>query len=210
MTTFAIVPIDQIHMLVAPHVEAVLAPMGFECQKPLHWLRSSDAPIRQIFCFRQWKGGAIAPAWGVSLDFVPHLSGGMVKWHRTPKSAQLDLIVDARDKKLDMSYTYGPEQISLRAPDVIRDAVPRADEFWARSRSIHELPSAVEWIKRYLSTGLGFYNYVPHPIAYAFILAKTGNLALAQAELDKYLISSGASDLAREKLEVVLIAASGS
>ncbi|MDT3723198.1 hypothetical protein RND78_27265, partial [Pseudomonas oryzihabitans] len=61
---FAVVRIDQIHEIVAPIVEARLHALGFEIQGPLHWLRSDDAPIRQIFCLRQWKGDALAPAWG--------------------------------------------------------------------------------------------------------------------------------------------------
>ncbi|OPK06916.1 hypothetical protein BZ164_00785, partial [Pseudomonas veronii] len=43
-----------------------------------HGARS--APIRQLFRLEQCKGGALAPSWALSLDFVPHLSGNEIKW----------------------------------------------------------------------------------------------------------------------------------
>ena len=115
-TAFEIMRIDQIHAIVSPTVESLLQPLGFEVQGPLSWLRSADAPIRQVFRLAQWKGGALAPSWGVSLDFVPHLCGNDFKWHRTAKSARPDLTFDVRDRAFDISYHYGPETIEKCAP----------------------------------------------------------------------------------------------
>ena len=54
--------------------------------------------------------------------------------------------------------------------------------------SIEDVVAAFEWLRAYLSTGgLGFYNYVQHPIALAFVLAKTGDVAGARRELDRFL-----------------------
>ena len=126
---FAIVRIDQIHEIVAPAVESLLQPLGFEVQNPLSWLRSVDAPIRQMFCLKQWKGGVLTPAWGLSLDFVPHLSGNEIKWHRTPKSAQFDLTFDMRDRAFDISYSHGPDVIASSAPKILRAAIENAESF---------------------------------------------------------------------------------
>lgn len=188
MSHFELLSRAQIHDLVGPVVGAKLAPEGFDEVDTLKWVRSVDAPIRQVFLFSQWKGGAIAPIWGVSLDFVPHISGAKVKWHRTAKSAMPDLVVDARDRALDMPYHAGPEPIRERAFEVVSNAVIRAREFWDRSRRIADLPAAFDWLRSYLSTGgLGFYNYVQHPIAHAFVLSATGRLADANSELERFI-----------------------
>jgi hypothetical protein len=75
------------HALLHADVECVLAPRGFEPAADLKWVRGQDAPVRQLFGFAKWKGGVMAPRWGVSLDFAPHLSGAQLKWHRSNKTA---------------------------------------------------------------------------------------------------------------------------
>ena len=107
MREFNLLSIATTHQHIAPVVEAQLSALGFALQKPLHWIRSADAPIRQMFRYGQLKGGALAPQWGFSLDFVPHLSGGKVKWHRTEKSALFDAFVDGQGSELSLSYMWG-------------------------------------------------------------------------------------------------------
>src|SRR5262245_63517673 len=130
MSSFEVVATDQIHQIIAPIAEQLLVPLGFESHRPLHWLKSDDAPIRQVFCLRQWKGGALAPAWGLSLDFVPHVSGSRLRWHRTVKSARLDITVNAHGRDLDMSYIRGAEPVLSLAAVVASKAVTLAIELW--------------------------------------------------------------------------------
>ena len=205
---FEIVRIDQIHEIVSPTVESLLQPLGFEVQGPLSWLRSVDVPIRQIFCLRQWKGGVVAPAWALSLDFVPHLSGNEIKWHRTSKSAQPDLTFDVRDRAFDIPYHYGTDAIESSAPSILRAAIPKAELFWSQARSIAELPDAFERVRQHLSTGgLGFYNYIQHPLAYAFVLAMNGKPDAAEKEFQRYL--PRLSETARKKLRKLFIGMGG-
>ncbi|MGY4495452.1 hypothetical protein [Pseudomonas sp. TE3610] len=200
---FALVRIDKIHEIVSPIIEGRLHALGFEAQAPLHWLRSTDAPIRQIFCLRQWKGGALAPAWGLSLDFVPHVSGSNVKWHKTFKSAQLDLTWDARNKAWNIPYCYGPEIIETKAHEVLSAAIAEAELFWEKAQLIADLPSAFERVKQRLSSGgLGFYNYVQHPLAYAFVLALNGSQQAAEEEFQRYY--SCTPEPVRQKLQTLL------
>lgn len=203
-STFAIVRIDQIHEIIAPVVEPFLQPLGFEVQGPLTWLRNVDTPIRQIFCLKQWKGGALAPAWGLSLDFVPHLSGNQIKWHRTPKSARLDLTWDVRDQAMDISYVRGPEAVAHDAPRILEAALAKAETFWNGARAVSELPQAFEQVKQHLSSGgLGFYNYQQHPLAYAFVLAINGKPDAAEAEFQRF--AAGLSAQVSQKLHTLLL-----
>ncbi len=205
---FEIVRIDHIHEIVSPTVESLLQPLGFEVQGPLSWLRSADAPIRQLFRLVQWKGGALAPSWALSLDFVPHLSGNDFKWHRTSKSARPDLTFDVRDRAFDISYSYGPDTIERCAPDILRAVIPKAESFWNLARSIADLPCAFERGRQHLSTGgLGFYNYTQHSLAYAFVLAMNGKPDAAEEEFQRY--SQRLSVSAQKKLRKLFIEAGG-
>jgi len=185
---FEIVSIAAIHAILQPVVAASLAADGFEEAGPLKWVRSADAPVRQVFSFQQWKGGVLAPSWGLSLDFVPHVSGSRIKWHRTPRSAMLDLRVDAREPALELPYHHGTRPIVDRAADVVAGAVARARALWAMGHALDDLIRAFDWTKKYYAAtpGLGFYNFVQHPVALAFTYARLGKLAEANRELDEY------------------------
>jgi hypothetical protein len=185
---FEVVTKATCHAILQPVVAASLASEGFEEAGPLRWVRSADAPIRQMFCFSQWKGGQIAPSWGLSLDFVPHIVGGRLKWHRTPKSAMLDLCVDSRDRALDIPYHHGPEPIRRRAPQIVPAAVVQATELWQKYRTADGLVEAFLWAKQYYAAyrGLGFYNMTQHPLALAFAYACSGDLEKANREIDEH------------------------
>jgi len=70
---------------------------GFEAEKGLKWVRSAKPEIRDVIELYSVKGAAAAARWGVSLDFVPHVAAKRVRWHRTAKSAALDLVWDPLD-----------------------------------------------------------------------------------------------------------------
>lgn len=186
--SFDMVPLEAAHRILAPVVDATLDGRGFEIVAPLKWVRSDGSPIRQIFAFPAWKGGVIAPRWGLSFDFVPHVSGSSVRWHRTNKSAMFDLAVDARDRALDVCLIRGEQVVAQKSATIVETAISRADEFWQRVNSVEDVVAAFEWLRGYLSSGgLGFYNYVQHPIALAFVLARTGDAVGARRELDHFL-----------------------
>jgi hypothetical protein len=136
----------------------------------------------------QWKGGVIAPSWGLSLDFVPHVSGSRLRWHRTPKSAMLDLRVDSRDRALDLPYHRGSEPVRLGASRVAEAASEQALELWNSARSEAELLPAFRRVARYYAahSGLDFYAFVQHPLALAVLYARSQQNAAAMAELSRY------------------------
>jgi len=193
---FEMMTLEAAHRVISPSVEAALHSRGFEAVAPLKWVRFDGSPVRQMFAFPAWKGGVIAPRWGLSLDFVPHVTGSSVRWHRANKSAIFDLAVDARDKSLDVSLIRGEQAAFQSSPAIVEKAVARADEFWRRVNSVDDVVGAFEWLRGYLSTteGLGFYNYVQHPVALAFVLARTGNLVGARQELDRFLAGRSPED----------------
>lgn len=202
--TFDLLSNKKLHEIIFPVIESKLLPLGFVRQKHLTWLRSDDAPIRQVFTFVKWKGGVFAPRWGLSLDFVPHVvANATIKWHRTEKSANIDLIVDARGRDCDIPFISGPQEVSCRIEKVMQRVIPLATKLWDNTRCVRQIPAAFEWRKG--GKHSDFYRYFPHPIAYAFSLALNGRLTEAKIELDKYDISGRYASQVREKLSVMLI-----
>ncbi|RKF30558.1 hypothetical protein BCY88_12910 [Paraburkholderia fungorum] len=116
-----------------------------------------------------------------------------------------DLAVDARDRVLDVSLIRGENIVVQRSAAIVDKAVARADEFWRRVNSIEDVVAAFEWLRGYLSTGgLGFYNYVQHPIALAFVLARGGDVAGARRELDRFLARRSPEDPVSIRLSKLL------
>jgi hypothetical protein len=143
---------ERIHSIISPIVECTFRENGWKAIRPLFWVRSTDAPIRQLFWFTKWKGAAIAPGWGLSLDFVPHVSARKIAWHRTPKSACSDIGVEADEipevrDQTSMYYTAGPVHIANHAEGVVSAVAPIAEQFWDSFRTTDRLLEAVEYSK---------------------------------------------------------------
>ena len=122
----------------------------------------------------------------------------------------LDLRVDSRDRALDIPYHHGPQPMIECAPQVVRTAVTQADTFWNEYRTTGRLRDAFIWLRQYYATheGLGFYNFVQHPLALAFVYAMAGDLEEAYRELEEYGPSLDFADVG-EALRQRLAAAAG-
>ncbi len=195
LRSFELLPAKVIDEIVAPLLRAALEPHGFEAITPRKWVKSSSPPIRPIFELSAIGRGPskLSPCWGFSLDYVPHVSGGSVRWHRTPKTARFDICNAAIDAPSelpggsDILLVHGPAVVRFGAADLIPRAVARALEFWNLAASEADLPAVFEYLKRRPTERFGFYNYVQHPLAYAFTLARLGRRADAKRELKRFL-----------------------
>jgi len=119
--------------------------------------------------------------WGFSLDYVPHVEGGStVRWHRTYKSARLDLTIDPIDAgsgECVIAQDFFAEEaeavrkVSDRAHQVVdvleRDALPLLT-------TVDTVPQLEPLFVRWLDSParrFGFWNYLQAPLAYTFTLA---------------------------------------
>ncbi len=179
---------------VTPHLEA----LGFEEQKPLHWLRSDDQPVRQLFAFARWKAGGFAPRWGLSLDYVPHIAGSKVAWHRTEKSARFDILIEAHDYEdyVGTHHVFGEQHLAEHVEEIALAGLRRAEEFWRRFRTVRDMPDAVEWWKASFDKGGRYFLMKGNlQLTYAFSLAVNGRMQEARSTLEAYL----ERPMAREK-----------
>jgi len=94
--------------ITAPMLREWLEPLGLTEITPRRWIDGLKPPARRLF--ELWLGRAhLTVCWGFSLDFVPHVSGGSIRWHRSDKSAKLDVVIQPAEL-LKPCYLFGPER----------------------------------------------------------------------------------------------------
>jgi hypothetical protein len=167
---------------------------SFEPINRRSWVRSQKVPIREEVGVRALKGHRFVPAWSISLDFVPHVTEtGRIAWHRTAKQHRADLGVDPVDdpKRLRAGrlvvWGMGPQDGVRKALDRSAGlAVELAEQWFGRITDVPSLIPVFEEAERQPAVRFGFDDYVQHRLAYAFVLARTGNTERARTELDRW------------------------
>ena len=171
--------------IVARHLRDFLPSLGLTERAIRSWIDGSHFPVRRLFEIQLLKGASMKANWGFSLDFVPHISGGRVRWHRTDKTAMLDVVLDPKDLHTP-SYIHGPARLEEGLQRLLPEATARARESWRRGATFHGMLELIRDIQDKHTNYFSYQNYIQLPLAYAFLLAKTGDSEAAKTELDKY------------------------
>jgi hypothetical protein len=116
---------------------------------------------------------------------VPHISGG-IRWHRSDQTARLDVFVDP-EALPQPCFLYGPEQFRAELEALLPDAVAGAQRDWRKGSTYVGILGLIREIREKDTNCFGFLNYTQLPLAFAFLLAKTGDIRLAEEELEHYL-----------------------
>jgi len=210
------VPIAEFNSAVAQTLGVALASHGFEAVAPRRWVRSTRASIRDLLELQALKGMSYCPMWGISLDFVPHVTNrGDVKWHRSAKSARFDLVyrpIDfaptpaaSRDWSASTFATRAEVQEDLAR--VTRLVLDMALPFWDGISGIGDLARVYREHRRRTAVGLPFESFPQQCLASAFVFARCGDAA-AQPALDEFLRAFEVPPDTRKRLEQLLEAAS--
>lgn len=154
----------------------------FEPVTPRKWVRAARAPIREMFLIQSMNPIMFCAIWGVSLDYVPHLSGSSLRWHRTSKSALFDLNYDPLDYTAETAGWVATSAAEIAA--LLEKTVPLAFGFWT---STADLLAAFAEKERRPFVRFGFHNYVQQGLAYAFTLARAGRTEEARERLEGLL-----------------------
>jgi hypothetical protein len=174
--------------IVAPHLQEHLQPLGLTQVGARTWIDGSRPPVRRMFDLMLLKGASMRARWGFSLDFVPHISGGRIRWHRTNETAILDVIVDPTEKTLPpLSYIHGAVRLHDDLRLLLPAAVKKAKETWRRGEMESGLLELVREIREHNTNCFPFDMYTQLPLAYAFLSAKFGDLSSAEQELNRYV-----------------------
>src|SRR5436305_858012 len=92
--------------IVAAHLRRSLPALGLTEVTVRSWIDGSKPPVRRMFELQLLTGAGMKACWGFSLDFVPHVSAGRIRWHRSSKAALLDVIIDPKGLP-QPSYIHG-------------------------------------------------------------------------------------------------------
>jgi len=185
--------------IVSTHLQEHLPQAGLTERAPRSWVDGSQAPVRRLFEIQLLKGAAMKACWGWSLDFVPHISGGRVCWHRTDKTARLDIIIDPRGLP-QPSFLRGAAGLADALRRLLPEAMTRAVESWRRGATLQGMLDIIKDIRDQRTNAFYYDNYSQLPLAYAFLSAKTGDLKSADAELDRYAVRFSLDDEETAKL----------
>ncbi len=86
------------------------------------------------------------------------------------------------------------------AARVARQALGLALPWFGGVNSLADLAREFEAKKQRPFVRFGFYNYVQEPLAYAFVLARLGRWAEAEAELGRYLAGGRVREPVKDRL----------
>jgi len=150
------------------------------------WAEACDTPIRRIFQIRYLKGNTAVLSWGLSLSFLPVLQGSRLVYHRTARSARLDVREEPRDFRASFSSPTRFEYINCSeeffrssfAKYLIR-ITPEAVGWFERVRSLEDVEHELE--RQALNKDWAYRIRSPKPaFVLAFVKASRGDLKTAE------------------------------
>lgn len=125
----------------------------------------------------------VFPVWGLSLEFVPHVSGRdteTVKWHRTARSADPDLrYCEVEDPsrgfrpKFAIPTIEGRERLEEACRSARVNVLPRAMALFEAVSDLRDIDALFQHEERVARWGT-FWNQPQVSLAYSFYLAKMG------------------------------------
>jgi hypothetical protein len=167
---------------------------GFAFARKGVLLKQATPDIGHVIKLVQYKGGEYGFRWGVSLSYVPHEWKNRVAWHRTAKSARLDLSdrveVDLEnrdelpgDELLYASYIHGENQFTRelkRAWGHLNSVI------FASLEQLSDLAGVLAKAEQQEArTWRGPRHWPPPALVHAFTMAKLGRREEAAKELEE-------------------------
>ncbi len=191
-------PANDLESELGVHFDSSLAALGFQRFAGRRWVRDTKVPIREVLTLKALKGQQYVVTWGVSLDFVPHVQGTKLRWHRTSASVHEDLGIDPMDfpdRGRASRLLFSRSNTASLSADVQRVSVAAIDEsgaWFERVRDIRSLIPLYREAEAATTCRFGFDNYTQYRLGYAFALAAVGQGEESRRQLDTWLNLHGA------------------
>jgi hypothetical protein len=186
MTEYELLSSAERDLVIARHLREWLTPLGLEENTARVWVDGSKPPARRMFEFQLLKGAGMKACWGFSLDFVPHISAGRLRWHRSNKSARLDVVIDPKGM-LQPSNLHGRQRLNADLTQLMPEAVQRAKADWKLGENLEGILELVRSLRDQRLNCFGYEMYVQLPLAFAFLSAKVGDRHDAEQTLTGYI-----------------------
>lgn len=184
-----IVPASAIYQI----FESVVKVTGFQMARKGVLAKQVSADVIHLITLMPFKGAAYGFRWGVSLPYVPHYRENKLRWHRSIRSAVLDLWDQRTDLPSELKITGTGRNSSVPS----RLHGPKLFEQNLR-REWREIESTVgQWLdnvsdligvlsmssKQMERIWTGPRHFPPPSLIHAFTLARMGHTAEAEAQL---------------------------
>lgn len=124
-----------------------VAPFGLHHQSSMDWTEQESNLMGFRKVFRIHDAGSMRPLtvnWGYSIDFVPHVEGTRLRWHRTFASARRDLWYVPSNDMPRAHRAFGKATFEASVPHMISDGLQRARAFWDRQHNLDDLAKLLE------------------------------------------------------------------
>jgi hypothetical protein len=207
-----LIPGTEFNAAIAASLGAALEREGFQQVGTRRWVRSAVVAIRHIVELQALKGLSYCPMWGLSLDFVPHVTGsGQVRWHRTAKSARFDLVYRPVDYELNdeasRQWAVSPfatrDELAHDLRCVTALTTAQSAPFWERARALDDLPELYADQRARENHGLPFDCFSQQRLAQAFVLARCGRPEAREC-LREYVVAYQVEPEAARRLHELL------
>jgi hypothetical protein len=166
---------------------------GFEQIKPGVVARIVEDGIVQLAKLLSLKDGTYSLHWGVSLPWMPHEFQPKPKWHRTLKSARMDLFEwpltlppapGESPNEWYVNLSHGPQYMEVTFDAMWRRLGPRMNAFFERVRTAAAVMATAQ---AQCADKDNTYHHDPHPqLVLAFTAAQRGDPTAAAQALDHY------------------------
>ncbi len=181
-----------IDSVLAEIFDAPLSSAGFKRVRPRFHVRTRLPEMNDVIEFHRGNLD-LAFVWGPSLNFVPHVTNGVenVRWHRTPKSAAIDLHYSGFGKNPETGWsiqTTQGEQTLLQSAQLTRaKMLPKALAYFESIRLFSDL--GAKFREAAIPNDWGWSLETSHQVhlAYSFYLAKSGHENEARKMMSAWL-----------------------
>jgi len=196
---FELCPPGQIDAVIGEVFDNALTEAGFQKARTRVFVRSRLAEVRDVIEFYTDHLN-LNFVWGLSLNFVPHLTGGVgaLRWHRTVKSARADLRYSGFGRNplpgWSIVATQGEAELRRSAMVTRTEMLPRAMSLFESVRSLRDLGGLFRLQERPNDWGWTLSMFPQVHLAYAFYLAKTGEEAKARQMMSDWTARNATID----------------
>jgi hypothetical protein len=181
----------------------VVTPTGFQTVKNGVLARQATTDIFHLITLAAYKGNQYGFQWGVSLTYMPHRWENELRWHRTLKSARLDLWDRLMDLPQDLNLTRLPPDKSIPSRSHgIELFEQNLEREWQDLKTTiagwlglaRDLPGVLSMSSQQKQRSWqGPHHWPPPSLVHAFTLSRMGSLREAVTELSE-IIGEGVPD----------------
>jgi len=189
---FELCPPGLIDTVIGEVFEEPLSKAGFQKVRKRVFVRSRFAEMNDVVEFHR-DHLSLNFVWGFSLNFVPHLTEGVgeVRWHRTVKSARMDLRYSGFGRKPAPGWcieaTRGEGELRRSALLTRSEMLPKALALFESVRGLRDLGELFKAHERPNDWGWTLTMFTQVHLAYAFYLARCGQDLEARRMISEWM-----------------------